>query len=310
MKSMKLTPAALNWLGSAFEKKTKVSPLSTAPSDGFDQAGLDDLVKQGVVAADKTMTNEAYAMLDVLAGATKFASVHLSGGSGHVNRVTYWNGDKTVSLDNHGGSFTVSLGNDASALETVFTEITGSNRIVSANFSGSFDFRTALVFAGLFDLSRRAAVRLYADSTPAPAGFSAAEVSKFASEANNARWLTSHLKALPIRGYGATPAEAEASLKSLVSAGVCAAAKDGTYTAAYDSAELAANFLFIENTVRFRAGTETNGSVNAAERMYLQAGIHDTIMVDVSVDKIDINSTSSFAMIDNIKQMMTTPPDF
>ncbi len=310
MKSMRLTPAALNWLGSAFETKTKVSPLSTAQADGFDQAGLDDLVKQGVVGPDKTMTTEAYAMLEVLAGATKYASVHLSGGSGHVNRVTYWNGDKTVSLDNTGTMFTVSFGNDASALETLFTEITGSNHIVSSNFSASFDIRTALVFAGLFDLSRRAAIHLYADNTPVPAGFSAAEVGKFVKEANNARWLTSHIKSLPIKGLGATHAEAEASLKKLVAAGVIAAAKDGTYTSAYESAELAANFLFVENTVHFRAGSEQNGTLSAAECMYLQAGIHDVIMMDVAADKIDITSTSSFNMIDNIKQMMTTPVKF
>jgi hypothetical protein len=115
--SINLTPSALKWLGSAFEKKSRVSPLSTVSAEDFTQEGLDDLVKQGVVSEDKTMTPEAYALLDILAGAKKFASVQLSGGSGHINRVTYWNGDNSVSLNSKGENFTLTPGNSVDDLE-------------------------------------------------------------------------------------------------------------------------------------------------------------------------------------------------
>jgi hypothetical protein len=309
--TISLTPAALNWLGSAFEKKTMVSPLSTAPQEDFTQAGLDSLVKQGVVTAEKTLTTDAYALLDILAGAKKFASVQLSGGSGKVNRVTYWNGGKSVSFDNNGGTFILTPGNNVEGLGTVFQEICGSNRLISSKFSTTFDHRSALVFAGLFDLSRRAAIRLYADGADVPEGFSAAEVGQFVSSTNNARWLTSHIKTLNVKGLSISTEQAAASLKGLAEAAVIGAARSGLYTLAYDSAQLAANFLFIENVIHFRSGSENgDGKLASAECMFLQAGIHDVIMVDLAADKIELSAVSSFAMIEDIKTMLTVPPSF
>ena len=307
---MNLTPAALNWLGLAFEKKTKVSPLSNAQGDGLTPAGLKELTEQGIITADQMITTEAYALLDILAKATKYASVRLAGSSGQVNRITYWDGDKSVSLDNKGTSFTVTPGNDAAALEVIFNELTGANHITSSDFSGTFDFRSALVFSGLFDLSRRASLRLYADSTAVPDGFSAAEIGKFIAGADNSRWLTSHIKTLNISGLKVSPAETEASLKALAQVKVIAVAPGNLYALAYASAELAARFLVTDNVIHFRCGVEKNGKVEAAECMFLQAGIHDVVMVDIAADKMDISALSSFAMVDNIKRMMTTPPSF
>ncbi len=310
-KNISLTPAALKWLGLAFDKKTQISPLSTISGNGFTQEGLDSLIKQGVVTEDKTMTPEAYALLEILAGAKQFASVQLSGGSGHVNRITYWNGDKSVSIDTKGDNLTLSPGNNVESLGTVFEEITGSNRLISSNFSGSFDFRSALVFCALLDLSRKAAIRLYADGTDVPEGFTPSEVSQFITGASNARWVTSHLKTLSIPGLGVSPEQAATSLKSLVEAGVIASAKPDLFTPAYDSAQLAANFLFIENVVHFRSGNEKEtGRMASAECLYLQAGIHDVIMIDIAADKVEISAVSSRAMIDDIKAMMTVPPVF
>ena len=231
-----------------------------------------------------------------------------SGSSGQVNRITYWNGDKSVSLDNKGAFFTVTPGNDAAALEVIFNELTGANHITSSDFSGTFDFRSALVFAGLFDLSRKASMRLYTDSTAVPDGFSAAEIGKLITGADNSRWLTSHIKTLNIPGFKVSPAETETSLKSLAVAKVVAATPGNLYALANESAELAARFLVTDNVIHFRCGVEKNGKVEAAECMFLQAGIHDVIMLDVAADKMDITALSSFAMVDNIKTMMTTPP--
>jgi hypothetical protein len=307
---MNLTPAALNWLGSAFGKKTKVSPFANTPNETLTQAGLDDLRKQGVVTAENAMTTEAYALLDILAGATRFASVHLSGGSGQVNRVTYWSGDKIASLDNTGSSLIVSDGNDMTGIEAMFREMTGSNRLVNSTFTGNFDHRSALIFTALLDLSRQAAIRLYVDGTPVPKGFSAAQVSSFAGSANNTRWVTSYLKTLKIPGLTVSKEQAETGLKSLADAGIVRADGGGLYTLAYESAVLAARFLFIENTIHFTAGSENGIKVNIAECLFIQAGIHDAIMIDVSSKGIGITSLSSLAMIDAIKRMMTTPPAF
>jgi hypothetical protein len=94
-------------------------------------------------------------------------------------------------------------------------------------------------------------------------------------------------------------------------AGIVDDAQNGLYTLTYASAELAAHFLFVENMVHFRSGCEKeDGSLRSVECMFLQAGLHDIIMVDFAADKVDISAISSFAMIDSIKALMTTPPDF
>ncbi len=305
-----LTPEALKWLGSGFENKTKLSPFSTAPDADFTQAGLDALVKQGIVEEDKTITTGAYAVLETLAAAGKFASVHLSGSCGHVNRTTYWNGDKSVSLDNGGNTISVTPGNQVIGLEVILNEITGVNRLMSSDFSAVFDHRSALVFAGLFDLYRMATMRFYADDKPEPDGFSVRDVSEFIGAAEDPKWLTSHIKALNIPKMKITDKEAAAGLKSLAGAGIIAENKDNLFKPALDSAELAANFLFIENIVHFKAGSEKDSKINIVERMYLQAGVHDVISVDVSSEKIEISAVSSFDMVDTICKLMTTPPSF
>ncbi|MDD4874233.1 MAG: hypothetical protein PHE15_04590 [Dehalococcoidales bacterium] len=310
-KNIQLTPATLNWLGLAFENKTRVSPLSSAPNDRLTQTGLDSLIEQGVVTADKVMTTQAYALMDILAGATMFASLKLSGGSGHINRITYWKGDKSVSLNNSGGTFILSPGNNVEALEVTLQEITGSNRLISSNFTASFDLRSAVVFSALFDLSRKAAIRLYADGSDVPDGFSPEEISKFIKESDNSRWITSHIKTLTVTGITVTAKQALTSLESLSEAGVIGSVKGGLYTLAYASAQLAANFLFIENTVHFRSGKENkDGNIAFTEGMFVQAGIHDVIMIDISEGKVEISAVSSYAMTEDIKTMMTIPPDF
>jgi hypothetical protein len=78
-----------------------------------------------------------------------------------------------------------------------------------------------------------------------------------------------------------------------------------------DSAELVAHFLFIENILHFKAGSENEeGKIFTAECMFLQAGVHDVIMVDAALDKIEISALSSYAMIEYIKRMLTNPPRF
>jgi hypothetical protein len=278
-------------------------------ADNLTEAGLSDLVAKNVVTKDTVLTMEAYALLGILAGATKYASIHFSGDSGQVNRITYWKGDAAASLDNTGGAFTVSVGADTSALEVILKELTGSNHVVSSTFSATLDFRSALAFAAIFDLSRQATMRLYADGIPIPSGFSAASIAGFASEERNARWLTAHLKSLRIPGLAISTTDAEKSLESMAAAGIVETT-GGVYSLIYDSAQLAARFLFIENTVHFRCGSEDTGEMKVAECVYLQAGLHDTIMVDVAADKLEISAVPSFDMVNDIKRMMMTPPAF
>lgn len=153
-------------------------------------------------------------------------------------------------------------------------------------------------------------MRLYADGTPEPAGFSADNVSTFISTAKEAKWLTSHIKALDIPGMKITEKEAATGLKSLVEAGVIAYAKDNLFKVDFASAELAANFLFIENIVHFKAGSEEDNKIKVVECAYLQAGVHDIISINVSAKGIDISAVSSYNMIENIRLMMTNPPSF
>lgn len=309
--NINLTPAALSWIASGFEKKTVISPYANTPKLELTQEGLDDLIKQGIIDTNKQINAEAYSLLEILAQANKFASIKLTGDSGQLHRVTYWKEDKPVSFDNNGESFVISPGNDITALEIILSEIIGSNRLVSSSFSASFDHKTALVFAAILDLSRIASIRLYADDIEVPTSFSPEDISTFIQKAESTKWLTSHLKSLNIPGLAASIQDVLSCLKSLIENDIVAESNPGLYSVIRASAELAANFLFIENTLHFRAGSTGNdGHVSTSECVFLQAGLHDLIMLDVSAENIEISALSSYAVLEAIKHMMTTSPLF
>lgn len=72
----------------------------------------------------------------------------------------------------------------------------------------------------------------------------------------------------------------------------------------------AVNFLIIENVLHVRCGQETNNQIITGEAIFLQAGLHDVLMLDVDAETVEFNSVSTHTMLEYLQSMVLKVPEF
>lgn len=307
---MKLSPAALCWLGSAFDEKTKLSPFSNLAADGLTAEDQQGLVSQGIIDGANALNPEAYALMECLAKAKAHANVRLSGSFGQVDRTAYFWGDRIVTADYARDHFIIDAGGGTEGITEIISEIAGNSRLVNSNLNARMGIKSAIAFAALLDLTRRHAMTQYAEAGVMPDGFTVSDILTMLERADKHRWLTWFLKTLRLPGASLDRAEVEEALSHLESSPWVLKTGAG-YFLTGEALELASNFLVVENILHLRSGQEDDqGRILGAECVFLQAGLHDVLMLDISADAVEFNAISTAAMLDYVRKVMTSAPVF
>lgn len=303
---MQITPKALTWMGSAFEKKTRISPLATIVELGFAEADKAILKEQGVIDESSAFTPEAYVLLNTLAEAESYAGFRVTGTFGVIDKVAYFSGEQKAYLDNAGHTITLSAQTDLAAMTGVLNEITGISHLVNSSLNVQLDCASARVLAALIDLTRQAALIHCSETGFMPEGFSADAIEK-ACSFSGTRWLGAYLKGLRLPDSNVDHYGVERSLKALEDAGVLSQNPAG-YVLVRDAYELAANFLIIEHAIHARVGKLEGDDIRFGEALFLQAGLHDILMIDSDGTSIEFSSISTSAMVEYLQHMMVQKP--
>lgn len=306
---MVLSPAAITWLGSAFGDKTKISPFTTIQEKGFTEDEKAGLVEQGVIDGESAFSPESYAIFEILAGADAFAGFRLSGAFGNVNKTAYFKGDKTVTIDSAGQELVVSTKTDVDSMVGILNEITGISRLVNSEVNVKMDAKSALAFAALIDVTRKNALSQYAGLGDMPVGYTADKILAMFDHVEGVRWLTAYIKTLRLPYAALSVDELDQALAGLLEAGL-AEKGDYGYRLLGEAYDLATNFLIIENVLHVRCGQETDGKIVTGEALFLQAGLHDVLMLDVDAATVEFNTVSTYTMMEYLQSMMLKAPDF
>jgi hypothetical protein len=306
---MLLTPAAITWLGSAFTEKTKISPFTTIQVSGFSETDKIKLIEEGIIDKEGAFTPASYAVFESLAVAKAYASFRLSGPFGNVDKTAYFNEKNIVTVDNAGEGLVVSTSVDIDSMAGIINEITGISRLVNAKLNIKLGVKAALAFAALVDITRKRALGQYAGYDSMPIGYTSDQILDFIQQADSGRWLTSYIKSLPLPEVSLGASEFEVAMNGLIEGGFVEKGEYG-YRLLGEAYDLAVNFLVIENSVHIRCGQELDGKLVTGEAMFLQAGLHDVLMLDIDSETIEFNTVSTYTMVEYLQSLMINPPDF
>lgn len=306
---MLLSPETFTWLGSAFSEKTKISPFSVIQAPGFSEGDKAALHEQGVIDGDSALSPESYALFDILARARAFASFRLSGAFGSVEKTAYFHEDAQATVDNAGQGLVISGAVDLDTMAGVINEITGISRLVNAKVNLKMGPKSALAFAALLDLTRKYALGQYAGLTSLPAGFPELEIVAMANGAADQHWLTSYLKTFRLPDLSLTEDELAVAFSGLLAANMVESGDYG-YRLIGEAYDLAVNFLIIEHVLHVRCGREQDGEILIGEGLFLQAGLHDVLMLDVDLETVEFNTVSTQTMVEYLQTMVSQAPDF
>ncbi|UWG98637.1 hypothetical protein LPY66_07570 [Dehalobacter sp. DCM] len=301
-----LKPEAVTWLGSAFDEKSIISPLYSVQAPGFAEQDKQGLMDQGIIDTAGALTPTAYEFFNGLAGAQSFAGFRVAGPFGKIDKVAYFNGDRVYWVDNAGETLIVSDIKDTETILTILNEITGISHLVNASLDIELDPAAAQVFTALTDLTRQAALVACAGKGMIPEGFSLDEILS-ALNYEETRWFGSYLRRLRPDGVSVNPEIAAIALQALIDAGYISKNETG-YSLVREAYAMAVNMLIIENVFHLRIGKVDNNEIQSGEALFLQAGLHDALMIDSDGKKIGFTSVSTNAMIEYLISMMTTPP--
>lgn len=306
---MVLSPAAITWLGSAFSDKTKISPFSTIQVPDFTEDDKARLIEQGVINGESAFTPDSYAIFETLAVAEAYAGFHLTGAFGQIAKTAYFKGDRVITVDNAGQELVVSTKVDTDNMIGILNEITGISRLVNAQVNMKMGVKSALAFAALLDVTRKHALIQYAGLGDMPVGYKTDELLDMLNQEGSSRWLTTYIKTLRLPQVVLPVDELDEAMGGLLEAGLAEKGEYG-YRLLGEAYDLATNFLIIENVLHVRCGQETNGKLVTGEAMFLQAGLHDVLMLDVDAETVEFNTVSTYTMMEYLQSMMLKAPDF
>lgn len=306
--SVRLTPAAVTWLGSAFENKTKISPLQTIQIPGFAESDKASLRDQGILDGQDAFMPDAYVVFNELAEARRFGGFRVSGGFGLIDKMVYFGDHFPVTVDNAGDQLVITANQSPEGLKDILNDIAGSSRLMTAGLDVNMGEKAARVFSSLLDLTRQRALGYYAGLNELKTSFTRAEILHFATSETDERWVTGCLNFLPMEDRTLTSDELEASLKALQESS-CVVLHGDEVALAGDASVLATNLLIIEQKVHCKIGELKGDQLFRSEALFLQAGLLDVLMLDSGAEGIGFTTVSPLQMIDYLTAIMTQSPE-
>jgi hypothetical protein len=305
-----VTRKAFTWLGSVFEEKSAVSPFLHLAEGGFSEEDKTELQKIGIINAEGVMNAECYAALEPLASARSYASFRMASDCGITERYVYFRDEEHVALDIAGDRADVSFPADNESYAGFIGNFTGNSVLSNTSLSCELEPYDALVFAGLVDLTRIAALKTYAGAAGAEMAFSAGDVVDFVrTPRTEGKWLSGYIHAAAESEFGITAEMVNEIVKQLYAQNL--AEMNGEKVALCGkAADFAANFLIIENVVTLSAGgiAPESDEVSGSRCHFLQAGINDVLQIDPSGGKFRFDAVSPAVMLDYVKVLLDTAP--
>lgn len=314
-----LSPAALAWIGGAFQNKTRISPMSNLDPSSFTLQDREALAGRGILDSKGVLNPVYYPALRELAAASAYCRVRYSAGTAVIERSTYFGPGGIVSIDNTPDGLLIEYPAGSERYLEGLTQFTGASSLMNSELSVEMDYEPALVLATIIDMRRRDVLRSYADAAGGfvPRPYHLEDILQaLTSATDNPRWLGTVVR----RMKADAQADASGALPSLPRSAVEAAlatllpdvvASGSGWDLAGDAAAFASSFLVVDGIMHVQTGAEgSRGDFHAAECVFMQAGLHDIVCVDGGGGKVSIETISGARLQEFVRKFLTTAPSF
>lgn len=287
-----VTPAGLAWLSQAFPEATAISPLrspSGNPAD-VDEEVTGDLLSQGVIESDGTITPQALAPLQLLAKSEKFARIRVRGTSSPLDKVVYFADGIACSVDATVARFEIQYPAMNQEAGYFLSELTGSSRLVNVPFAVTLPETQATTLLALVDLVRYGSLAALAGRT-ASVSFTLDEILAQLSAAHSFLSLSKTLESLTA-GNGLVAADISAALQALTVSGHVQHS-EGRFFLQGAALELATTFLIPDYIFDLSFGTVLSAeSVEQSSCSIVFCGMHNLLYVDATGEGVTLETIS------------------
>jgi hypothetical protein len=310
-KDFTINAELLGALGSLWQgKPTTVSPFryGDGKAPGKEEKNL--LTAGGVCDANGQPVPGIRPALDVLGNARSFTRMYISGGLNAYEYIVYFSDDnKSASLINVHGDVQINYPSIGDLFVTMATQAIGSTMYRNSTLEVNLTPDEALVFSALLDLQRQEFLHSLAGpeesrivvSLPSDIG------TILSRKGKDYQWLNNVIR--DIAGPADIPIQGQitAALESITGKGL--AAKDKSAYKLSDTALLLARrMLVLDTSVVLTSGhLGPDGIVSIAGFTCIQAGVHDLLYIDEHAGSVAVQTISSAAVLDLIREFMTDP---
>ncbi len=290
------TPAALAWIGGAFETVSAISPFRTLQADDFGQEDMEVLQEAGVIQNGGEITPEWYTALQKLANPDAYTRVRFRSGPLQADRVVYFAADdpSPVSLTTTAGGLTFDYPPMNHAFLEDIADFTGRSHVVNSDLEADLDYASARVLVTLIDRDRRHVLGCLArEEEPRARRHSAEEIAEeIQGETGSGQRLASILQGLRDRPADPGAGAIAEYLENLVARDLIVG-ENGGYRTAGDAQRLAGHLLVVDGIVQIDGGSITGDqSIEGMEAIFVLGGLHDILMIDPGAGSVTVQTIS------------------
>lgn len=304
----KISPAGFGWLAQAFDDKNILSPFAIfekyAPD--FSEREKEELISQNVIFSDGTIQPSALAAFKVLSSADAFSRIRILGTMAPVDKVTYFQGEASCSVDSGAGYFAVTFPAMTKEAGFVMEEFTGSSRFVNVPFRTMLSQKAALVFLALVDLYRAAALLALAGE-PKAINFSAGDITARANSGESLMWFVKSLK-----NFTNSASLSEGDLPDVLeelNEKKIVEEKGGKFYLMNEALDLANTFLIPEYVFNLSYGRLISpAEVLHSESYVIFCGMHNLLYIDTDGDRISIETMSGGELLSILMNLLQESP--
>lgn len=298
----------IDGLNYVIKQKNDMSILNSFNNKELTEANKIFLNEAGIIDKDGNIREEQKEALEILSNPQALVKLMFTGGvNKYEHTISYDKSyDKYLSFTTAQDYYTIDTETSYTDITKIVEDFVGKSNLKSLNFNQKLSMQEALVAAAMIDMERRAILRAFVDELPHSSN----------SYTFNMIWRMVHSSNASIQWFVYCFSEVigehitlrQEQLKQILEQLVIKELiieKDRQYHLSDALCQLANRMIVIDNVLAVETiGSGKDAKRNSAGFTCMQAGIHDLLVVDYDGSEVVIETISSAALLENIKNFL------
>ncbi len=298
----------IDGLNYVIKQKNDMSILNSFNNKELTEANKIFLNEAGIIDKDGNIREEQKEALEILSNPQALVKLMFTGGvNKYEHTISYDKSyDKYLSFTTAQDYYTIDTETSYTDITKIVEDFVGKSNLKSLNFNQKLSMQEALVAAAMIDMERRAILRAFVDELPHSSN----------SYTFNMIWRMVHSSNASIQWFVYCFSEVigehitlrQEQLKQILEQLVIKELiieKDRQYHLSDALCQLANRMIVIDNVLAIETiGAGKDNKKNSAGFTCMQAGIHDLLVVDYDGSEVVIETISSAALLENIKNFL------
>jgi hypothetical protein len=298
----------MDGLNYVIKQKNDMSILNSFNNKELTETNKNFLNEAGIIDKDGNIREEQKEALAILSNPQALVKLMFTGGvNKYEHTISYDKSyDKYLSFTTAQDYYTIDTETSYTDITKIVEDFVGKSNLKSLNFNQKLSMQEALVTAAMIDMERRAILRAFVDELPPSSNSYTFNMIWRMVHSSNAsiQWFVYCFSEVIGEHITLRQEQLKQILEQLVTKGLIIE-KDRQYHLSEALCQLANRMIVIDNVLAIETiGSGKNAKRNSAGFTCMQAGIHDLLVIDYDGAEVVIETISSAALLENIKNFL------